>query len=272
MTGVATRSETTARILEQIARADEPAVRQQLGDELVVRNMAVADQVAAGFRHRGVAEEDLRQVAYLALVKAVRRYDESAAGADFLSYAVPTIKGELRQHLRDHGWVIRPTRRVQELRRALLGARHDVEVRLGRPAQPSELAAHLGECETEVREALASRGCFQPSSLDAPPDGHEASSLADSIRYDERGWEGVEARVVLKHAGRELSQRERHILYLRFFEGRSQQEIADDLGVTQMQVSRLLRQICERMRDRVGDPHDAAGQRGVGVRQRMACS
>ena len=248
------RSEQTLRLLQQLGAATNTAERQRLRDALIVKNMGVADQIAAGFRNRGIAEEDLRQVAYLALVRAVRRYDESCAGDDFLSYAVPTIKGELRQHFRDHGWVVRPTRRLQELQRAIIQARRDLEPGLGRTPRPRELAAHLDQDEDSVREAMATEGCFQPRSLDEPSHDEGSPPVGHLIRHDESGWEGVEARSVLRLAARELTPRDRRVLFLRFFEGRSQREIGDALGVSQMQASRLIARICTQMRDTIAEP------------------
>ena len=123
--------------------------------------MPVADSVVSRYRARGIATEDLQQVAYLALTKASRRFDPDA-GHDFLSFCVPTIRGEVRRYFRDKGWMVRPPRRIQELQQRLTRARTDLTTSLGRPPSPSELAQHLGEDVSAVREAMDGQGCFSP--------------------------------------------------------------------------------------------------------------
>jgi RNA polymerase sigma-B factor len=200
--------------------------------------------------------EDLQQAAYEGLVKAVNRWD-SSHGRPLLTYAVPTIRGELQRHFRDHGWTVRPPRRVQELQYALSLAVEELEQRLGRSPRPSEIAAHLSVPREDVEEALTATTCFTPVSLDAPvraagaDAGDRDLTVLDSLPVVEGAFGSAEARAVLADSLRSLSARERRILELRFFEQRTQQEIADEIGVTQMQVSRLLRRIIADLRGRL---------------------
>ncbi|MGZ4438406.1 MAG: SigB/SigF/SigG family RNA polymerase sigma factor [Nocardioidaceae bacterium] len=254
------RADLSADLLERAARAvleGDTTEHSRLLDEVVILNMPVAKAMVSRYRNRGIAEEDLLQVAYLALVKAARGYDTST-GNPFLSYAVPTIRGEVKRYFRDHGWAVRPPRRIQELQAQISGALSELTFRLGRSPRPSEVAAHLGEDLESVTEALAADGCFTPTSLDRPATGDEGSSLGDLLGCDDEGQASAEARTVLGPLVRRLDERDRRILMLRFFEGWTQQEIADDIGVTQMQVSRLLSRILTRLREELADEPDGA--------------
>jgi RNA polymerase sigma-B factor len=219
--------------------------------DLVLAHLGVAHGIARRYRNRGIAADDLEQVARLGLVKAARSYD-SAKQADFLAYAVPTIRGEVRKHFRDHGWMVRPPRRVQELQSRILAAAAELTQQLGRSPRPSEIASRLGEPVGDIEEALGADGCFTPSSLDRPVGGADASSLGDLLpdtaeHADDH--EAVDARVMLGPAVRRLSDRDRKILHLRFFNGWTQEEIGREIGVTQMHVSRLLTRIIAELRD-----------------------
>jgi len=244
------RREFTARALAESAATLDASRRQELLDYVVRINMGVANSVARRYVHRGIEEEDLVQVAYAALIRAAHGFDPSRE-QDFLSYAVPTIRGELKKHFRDRGWVVRPPRRIQEIQGKLTRAEEDLAHELGHRPRPDELAAHLQVDVAEVREAMAADGCFSPSSLDRPvagPEGGGFATMGDLIGGDDRSQSAAEARVTLAPVLRRLKERDRRILYMRFFEERTQQEIADDIGVTQMQVSRLLSRIMRDLR------------------------
>jgi len=245
------RSTLTRDLLSQLS--DPSCSRSEIEDEIIRLNLVVAVQVARRYEGRGIEADDLRQVASLGLVKAVRAYDPAKA-TDFLSFAVPTIRGEVRRWFRDRGWMVRPPRSVQEIQ-AGIGAASDTLVQeLGRAARPSELAAHLDVDVDQVIEAVSASGFFSVDSLDATRTGDE--SPYDRLAQVEPGFVSAEARVVLGPLVRELTPRERRILELRFFHGASQAEIGEELGVTQTQVSRLLSSIFRRLRERVLDaPH-----------------
>jgi RNA polymerase sigma-B factor len=243
------RPQRTQLRLQAAAAATSDQERQELHDQVIRDNLVVAAQIAARYRNRGIPDEDLKQVAYLALVKAVRRY-EYAPDRDFLSYAVPTIRGELKRCFRDLGWTIRPPRSIQEAQQRILRAEGELFQELGRPPRPSEIAAHLELDLDVVVEAMSVNGCFQPASLDAAaPDG--GATLGDNLGHEESGFVSLEARVLLQPLLEHLSDRERTMLEMRFVRGATQQEIGDALGITQMQVSRLLSALMIRLRDQL---------------------
>jgi len=208
---------------------------------LIETNVGVARSMASRYRNRGIDLDDLEQVALLGLTKAAQRFDPGA-GHDFLSYAVPTIRGELRRHFRDSGWMVRPPRRVQDLQSRISRAQDELEATLGRSPRPTEVAAHLDVALEDVVEALTADGCFTPTSLDGPV-GDGSASLGDLLGFDDTAVVAAEARIVLEPVVRKLSERDRRILHLRFVEERTQQEIAEEIGLTQAQVSRVLTRI-----------------------------
>ncbi|GAA1808014.1 hypothetical protein GCM10009795_061490 [Nocardioides hankookensis] len=245
------RQNTTNHLLREAQHATPPE-RQRLIDEVIVANIEVARSIARKYRNRGIPTEDLEQVACVALVRAANNFDPAKAD-DFLSYAVPTIRGEVRRHFRDHGWAVRPPRSIQELQSAI----HRLSADAGREESDDDVAAQLGVTVDDVRAARGAQGCFAPASLDVPVheggDSLGATLVGDG--YDE--FDGVEARVFLDTLTRELKPRERLVLYLRFVEGRTQSEIGAEIGVTQMQVSRILAKLLATMRERAG----VAGER-----------
>ena len=213
--------------------------------------MGVARDVARRYHGRGIPVEDLEQVAYVGLVKAVKGY-EPGRGDDFLSYAVPTVRGELRRHFRDLGWVVRPPRSIQELQSKVTEAEGDLYQEFGRCPRPSEIAARLDVPADLVIEALAANGCFAPTSLDTAPGGAtEVIGIGEKMGADDPSFEAAEARVALAPLMSDLTDRERLMLEMRFFRGCTQAEIGAAIGITQMQVSRLLSALLARLRDRL---------------------
>jgi RNA polymerase sigma-B factor len=243
------RPERTRLLLRERALCDSPAEREALEDRVIRENMPLAAQLAARYRQRGVPTEDLEQVAYLALVKAAQRY-EYAEDRDFVSYAVPTIRGELRRYFRDFGWTIRPTRTIQEAQRRIADAEGELAQTLGRSPRPSEIARHLDLDIDIVTEALAANGCFQPFSLEAAVTG-EGRPIAEALGDDDDGFRSTEARVMLQPVLEHLTEQEKVMLEMRFFKGATQAEIGEVLGITQMQVSRLLSKLMIRLRDQL---------------------
>jgi RNA polymerase sigma-B factor len=246
----AERGRLTEALLLEAQQETDAARRHQLLDEVVLVNRGVAQAVAARYRQRGVHQDDLEQTALEGLVKAVRKFDPSM-GKDLLTYAVPTIRGEIQRYFRDQSWMVRPPRRVQELQWQVNQTIDRMSQELGRDPREDEVQLELGASTADYRDALAAFGCFQPPSLDQPV-LDSGLSLGDAIAdEDTSDTAAAEARTALAPAVRRLSERDRRILYLRFFEGRTQQEIGQDLGVTQMQVSRLLARIMRDLRDQI---------------------
>jgi RNA polymerase sigma-B factor len=257
------RSVRTQHVLERLRLSDDAAERERMVEELVVLNLAIAHAIAVRYRGRGPSFDDLEQVARLGLVKAAQGFDPDR-NDDFLAYAVPTIRGEVRKYFRDHGWMVRPPRRVQEMQSQITRAAHDLTQALGRSPRPSEVAHELGVPPEDVQEALSAEGCFSPSSLDRPvarPDGDGTAVLGDLLVAEDRDQDAAEARLILAPAVRRLCERDRRIIRLRFFDGCTQEEIARDIGVTQMHVSRLITRILEDLRTEIADTAGTATPR-----------
>ncbi|HET7475042.1 MAG TPA: sigma-70 family RNA polymerase sigma factor [Dermatophilaceae bacterium] len=247
------RERRTQELLDQAHRTADEQKRQAIWEEVVLLNTCVADAISSRYRSRGIDSDDLHQVAYLGLVKAVHGY-RVGEGPGFLAYAVPTISGEIKRHFRDQGWVIRPPRRVQELRSAVSSTEHMLTQELGRGPHAAELAEVLGVEVAELREALTAEGCYSALSLDAPTRADSGQSLGDLIADEADEFAGVEVLATLRPALAALDDRERRILLLRFVRGCTQDEIGRELGVSQMQVSRLLSAILARLRLRLSQP------------------
>ena len=255
------REALTEQKLQKLAGADSEHVRECLCDEIVLLNMPVAQSIARRYRRRGAEFDDLTQVAYLGLVKAVDRYNPDGA-SHFLAFAVPTIAGEVKRFFRDYCWAIRPTRRVQEVQHAIGVCEPELTQLLGRSPTVSELAEGVGVDQDHVMEALASDGCFNLASLDVPADWDESPrSLADVVGGDDwhLGW--VENHELLAPALDRLTEREKRLLWLRFEKGWKQTQIAADLGISQMQVSRLLSALLQRLREELSESHDDGADR-----------
>lgn len=245
------RSTVSARLLARAARESDPVERKRLQDEVVVLHMGLARAVAARYRGRGLAEDDLVQAASMALIKAARNFDPSM-GVAFLSYAVVTMKGEVKRQFRDFGWMVRPPRPIQKLQSEVSHAEGELTHRLGRSPKVAEVAEHLGVAEEEVVEALSADGCFTPTSLDSPVGSDGSGVLGELLPSEDSAFGEAEARVMLAPAVRALPEREREVLYLRFFRQQTQAQIAQEIGVTQMQVSRILSRVLSDLRGQLG--------------------
>jgi RNA polymerase sigma-B factor len=247
---------TTKSLLDQADGTPDPE-RQHLLDKVVLLNAPIAKSIATRYRSRGVETDDLEQVAYLGLVKAAHGY-RPAERSEFLAYAVPTIRGELKRYFRDCAWTVRPPRRLQELQGSIAGAEPELIQRLGHLPSCTETAEALHAQPDDVTEANAARGLFSTLSLDAPG-GEAGATLAETIGRLEDGFAQVEAIRMLAPVVSRLEDRDRRILELRFGAGWTQEQIGQELGVSQMQVSRLLRGILDRLREQLSEePGQAA--------------
>ena len=226
--------------------ADE---RQRARDELVEMHLPLVEYLARRFRNRGEPLDDLVQVATIGLIKAVDRFDLDR-GVESSTYATPTIVGEIKRHFRDKGWAIRVPRRLQELKLLLAKATSELSQRQGRSPTVAELALHLKLSEEEVLEGLESANAYSAVSLDAPDTGDdETHAVADTLGVTDEGLEGVEYRESLKPLLEKLPAREKRILLLRFFGNMNQSQIAAELGISQMHVSRLLARTLAQLRE-----------------------
>jgi RNA polymerase sigma-B factor len=254
----------TTALFTRLAALDDGPERDALRDELVTAWLPMAHRIAGRFRDRGESVEDLRQVAALGLVKAIDRF-EPERGA-FESYAVPTITGEVKRHFRDRMWALRVPRRVQELRNKVRVARRELTQSPG-STEPSaaDIAAHTGLTEEEVTAGMEALESFSTLSLDAELSaGDDGYSLADTLGSSDASYDVVVDRESAKEGLRRLPERERAILYMRFFEDMTQSRIADRLGISQMHVSRLISRSCARVRDEVlGQRANRSGGRAL---------
>ncbi len=256
------RREVTAAAYDRMQRhPGDVDIRRRVLEEVVLANQGVARSLASSYLGRGVPGEDLEQVAYTGLVLAANRF-RPEEGSDFLSFAVPTIRGHVKRHFRDHGWAVRPPRRVQEIQVRVLASRERLAGSMDRVPTTADIAADLGESEHHVRQALSLDGCFTPSSLDVPVASGTATlgDLVPDEGPDDR--KAAEARVMLGAAVRELGERDRYVLGLRYFDGLTQKEIGDELGMTQAQVSRILTRITRELRQCLVSPHGSYASMG----------
>jgi RNA polymerase sigma-B factor len=252
----------TTALFTRLAELEDGPERDALRDELVAAWLPMAHRIAGRFRDRGESIEDLRQVAALGLVKAIDRF-EPERGA-FESYAVPTITGEVKRHFRDRMWALRVPRRVQELRNKVRLARRELTQNPGSPEPTvADVAAHTGLTEDEVSAGMEALESFSTLSLDAElSTGDEGYSLVDTLGSSDASYDVVVDRESAKEGLRRLPERERAILYMRFFEDMTQSRIADQLGISQMHVSRLISRSCARVRDEVLGQRSGRGTTG----------
>jgi RNA polymerase sigma-B factor len=228
---------------------DGDAERLRIRAELVEIHLPLVEYLARRFRNRGEWLDDLIQVATIGLIKSIDRFDLSR-GVEFSTYATPTIVGEIKRHFRDKGWAVRVPRRLQELKLALTKAISDLAQRLGRAPTVAELADHLRMSEEDVLEGLESANAYSTVSLDAPDSGDDdAPAVAESLGMVDEALEGVEYRESLKPLLERLPPREKRILLLRFFGNMTQSQIATELGISQMHVSRLLARTLAQLRE-----------------------
>lgn len=221
----------------------------RLRERIVTRCLPLADNIARRFAHRGEPVEDLVQVARVGLMNAVNRFDISA-GTDFLSFAVPTIMGEVRRHFRDHGWAVRVPRRLKELHLRIGAATAELYQRIGHAPSATELAEYLGTDREIVVEGLLAGSTYNSLSIDDRRGGDdEAPTIGDKLGASDISLEQIDERETLRPLIAALPAREQQILRLRFFERQTQSQIAERLGMSQMHVSRLLSTTLALLRD-----------------------
>lgn len=220
-----------------------------LREHLVAAHLPLARNIARRFSHRGEPQDDLEQVATVGLIHAVDRF-EPGRGSDFLSFAIPTITGEVRRHFRDHAWAVRVPRRLKDLHVAIGSAISELSQRNGRAPTASELSEHLGLPREQVLEGLEAAAAYRSSSLDSLLDtDNPGPALDDVVGQADAELDRVEFRTTLGPLLEKLPERERTILKLRFFAGLTQSQIAQQVGLSQMHVSRLLSRTLIRLRN-----------------------
>lgn len=221
-------------------------------DKIVERCLPLADHIARRFEGRGELRDDLVQVARVGLVNAVTRFDVET-GSDFVSFAVPTIMGEVRRHFRDNSWSVKVPRRLKELHLRLGAATAELSQRLGRAPSASELAVELELSREEVVEGLVAGSSYNTLSIDGGgnSDEDDARSIADTLGESDGRMDRIEDREALRPLLEALPDRERTVLVLRFFESMTQTQIAERVGISQMHVSRLLAKSLAKLREQL---------------------
>ncbi|WP_227982770.1 SigB/SigF/SigG family RNA polymerase sigma factor [Nocardia spumae] len=230
--------------------------RRELRDHIIELCLPLAEHISRRYAGRGEPFDDLLQTARMGLVLAVERFD-SDRGTPFLAFAVPTIMGEVRRHFRDHTWATRVPRRYKELRQQLAATADALTQRIGRTPTAEDLAAAAGVETVEVIHALVAANGYRTDSLDTPAVG-DSIPLAESLGADEPCYELLEQAAAVRPLIAALPEQDRRILIMRFFESKTQAQIAQRLGVSQMQISRLLTQILGTLRDRAWAESDTA--------------
>jgi len=242
------RNDARAMFVRLADLADNDPERAALRDRLVEMHLPLVEHLARRFRNRGEPLDDLVQVATIGLIKSIDRFDIER-GVEFSTYATPTIVGEIKRHFRDRGWAVRVPRRLQELRLQLTTATSELSQEHGRSPTVAELARRLKISEEEVLEGLESANAYSTLSLDVPEQGDdEAPAVVDSLGSEDEALEGVEYRESLKPLLERLPAREKKILLLRFFGNMTQSQIASEIGISQMHVSRLLARTLAQLR------------------------
>ena len=250
-----TGSVSVESLLEAALSTRDERRAARLRKEVVVLSLDLADGLAHRYQGRGIELDDLVQVARMALVKATLGYRPDL-GPGFTPYASATILGELKRHFRDHGWAVRPPRRLQELRAEVALEEERLRHGLHRTPTAAELAEAMEVESTEVREALACSAGYRAESLDAT--NAWGTSLGESLACPGDKFAALETSAALGALIAELGERDRRILTMRFVEEMTQAEIGRRLGVSQMQVSRLLSAVLERLREGLLDHRETA--------------
>ena len=226
---------------------------EEARDQLVMNHLNLVRYLASKFKNRGEPIDDLVQVGTIGLIKAIDRFDPDR-GLEFTTYATPTIMGEIKRHFRDKGWSVRVPRRLQELSAKVTQATEELTNELQRSPSVAEIAQRVGASVEEVLEAMESSSAYSSVPLEAGGDGEDdAPSVIDHYATEDAELSSSDDRMVLEDAIRDFSTREKSIIRMRFVEGLTQAEIAQRLGISQVQVSRMLRKALKRVRERL-DP------------------
>jgi RNA polymerase sigma-B factor len=241
--------EEVRHLFRAYQKSTDDEERAALRERLVEQFIGLVEFLARRFRNRGEPVEDLVQVGTIGLLKAIERFDLDRE-VEFSTYATPTIVGELKRHFRDKGWAVRVPRRLQELHLELTKIVGQLGHDLGRSPTVAEIAQAAGTTEEEVLEGLEIAQAYNFTSLDAPIESGEGSSIsfAEQLGTEDEHLENLEYRASLAPEMAKLPERERRIIYLRFFKGLTQSEIAERLGISQMHVSRLLNRTLTQLR------------------------
>ncbi|MDP9246849.1 MAG: SigB/SigF/SigG family RNA polymerase sigma factor, partial [Candidatus Dormibacteraeota bacterium] len=243
--------EELRKLHQQYQETSDPEKRERIREQLVAGYEGLVHFLARRFQNRGEPIEDVVQVGYLGLIKAIDRFDPKL-GNEFTTFATPTILGEIKRYFRDKGWAIRFPRRLQELYQQVVRVNEEMKNQLGREPSVGEVAARLGVEADDVLEAMEMSTAFTPMSIDASTGGDAEEGgrqLSEAVGGEDPNLDRVEMRQILERAMQHLNERERRIMIMRFFDEMSQSEVAKRLGISQMHVSRLQRAALEHLRE-----------------------
>lgn len=247
--GERAQPQVLAELFEEYRRSGDLEVRNQLVEE----HSELAEYFVRRYGRRGVAADDLRQLALMSVIHAVDRFDPEV-GVAFSTFASRTIEGELKRHFRDRTWSVRPPRRMQELHLEVRRAEEDMAQRLGRSPTVTEMARELEVGEEDVLQALEAGTAHQAASLDQPAGPEDESTRGERLLGQvDTGFVQVDREMIVRQLLEELPERERTVVYLRFFENLTQPEIAERVGISQSYLSRLLRRTFIQLRDRIDE-------------------
>ena len=254
---VTPQREELRRLHRRYTETDDPQERDRIRDRLVRGYESLVHFLARRFQNRGEPLEDIVQVGFLGLIKAIERFDPEL-GNEFTTFATPTILGEIRRYFRDKGWAIRFPRRLQELYQQVVRTNEELKNQLNRQPTVAEVAERLHVEPDDVLEAMEMSTAMTPVSIDATIGTGEdgGRQLGEAVGTEDPNLDRVEMRQVLERAMQHLNERERRIMIMRFFEEMSQAEVAKRLGISQMHVSRLQRAALEQLREYV--PRESA--------------
>lgn len=244
------RSDAVRTLLADLETCTDADRQEHIRQRVVLLTLPVARSIASRYRNRGVDIGDLEQIAALGLMKAVRRW-QPGLSEDFLQYAVPTITGEIKRFFRDRWWTVRPPRRLQEARAALVQAEQVLRQRTGTEPDDAALAVEMDSDVETVREAKQVRQSARPASLEDP--AADNGVIDRAVAGEDPALQRAEQRIDVQRMLQDLPERDRKVIELRFFKNWSQSRIGDQIGVSQMQVSRILRDVTRRLRDRWQD-------------------
>lgn len=244
---VTERKQRTHELFARLADTTDPVARQEIVEAIAETNLPLSDALAHRYARHGTDPDDLQQVARVGLLLAIERF-RPGEGRAFVKFAVPTITGELKRYFRDCCWVVRPPRTIQELRPQVEEARAELAQEMGHDPSDTEVAAHLKAHPTLVRACFDTATSYRPISLDVPVHHDSWVCLGDALPSKETGISDVVERVDLRTALATLSPRERRIVTWCFADDLTQVQIGERLGISQMQVSRILRRALDRLR------------------------
>lgn len=239
---------TDRELFEEYGRTEDRRIRNEIAE----RHLHLADFYVKKYRNRGVPDDDLRQVALLAMIRGIDRFDP-ARGFEFSTFASRTMEGELKRYFRDRTWSVRPPRRIQELHLDVRTAQQELEQQLGRIPTPKDIATRLEVTVDEVIEAMEASAAHTQVSLDKPmnDDDQASASTELALACSEAGFESVDSEIVVRNLLARLPARERAVIQMRFFDNMTQPEIAERMGVSQSYLSRIIRKTLAGLRDEV---------------------